>query len=224
MKKVLVLSFSVLFVLASCGGSSATKGQSAGAATALTPILAGTVSGSGGAIKSVTVNDAVPINATTNFTFTCPTSGTAVTTGAVTGSFDSTSGAFNFNLNSATAFTDCAGTENRCTPPLAYVLNGTVNTASSSSGTSSSTGLPANFTFTITQSGSINVTGFATFTCDINTTLTLTGADVAGLESQKIDGVLSKMTGTICGQDIATIKALIDSDDATYCTGVLAAS
>ncbi len=220
MKKVLVLSFSVLFVLASCGGSSATKGQSTGAASAVTPILAGAVSGTGGAIKSVTIDQAVPIDSPIDFSFTCPTSGTAATTGTVTGSFDNASGAFNFNLNATTAFKDCSGTDKRCTPPLSYILNGSVTTTSASSGTASTTGLPANFTFTVTQSGSINVTGFATFTCDINTTMTLTGADVAGLESESVDGVLGKMTGTICGQDVSTIKAIIESDDATYCKTV----
>ena len=122
----------------------------------------------------------------------------------------SSTGLGNFTMNATTAFGACAGTDTRCN--IAYVLDGSVVSTTNTviSGSTAS--------FESTNKGTVNVTGFATFACDIDTKITVT--DFTALDKASVDDILSKMTGTICGQTIADIKTLIDGTDAEYCAGV----
>ncbi|MEI6079081.1 MAG: hypothetical protein WCQ53_00385 [bacterium] len=220
MKKILVLSISVLFVLVSCGGgSTATKGQSSAAATAVSPALAKSISGVGaGAGASINVNEvidqtdvAIPEFDVSGF---CST-GTIKTSGKYSVHVDvptdpSGTPTGNFTIDATTTFAACAGTDTRC--DIAYVLDGSV----ASTANTVITGTTASFE--ATNKGTVNVTGFSTFTCDIDTKITIT--DFAALDNANVDDVLSLMTGTICGQTVAEIKALIDGTDAEYCAGV----
>lgn len=220
MKKILTLSISLIAVIAlsACGsGSSANANQSSAAASAITPVLSNAIGGSGGGISSIGINESVTVNtsqAIDEFSFTCPTSGTASTTGTVDVDINMETGAFSYTVDANTTFNNCAGTDTRCA--IDYVLGGTVNTKTVGSGTGTYTDL----TFVTTQTGTVNVTGFVAFDCKIETSLTLTYADLIGLDESTIDAVLGKMTGTICGQDVSAIETLIASDDTTYCNGV----
>lgn len=226
MKKTLVLSFAMLFTLAACGGgSSGTAAQSSGAASAVVPILSGAMGSASGSVKSVKIDQAGGDTTLPAINFNCPTSGTVTSTGDANATVDSdpnspTFGNFSFDITMATVFNTCAGTDTRCN--VSYTLGGTVNSTSTGSGNANDL---ATAVFTIKQSGTVNITGFAAFDCPIDTTLTMTFAEMEALTSTTaVDGVLSKMTGTICGQAVADIKKLIDSDDATYCKGLAAAA
>ncbi|MCX6112208.1 MAG: hypothetical protein NTY22_02845 [Proteobacteria bacterium] len=221
MKKVLGLALSLVVIigLSACGGgSTATKGQSSGAASAVTPMLAKSVSTGGNIVSMANINEAVNVSGSIPETpFACPTSGTVTVSGTYSVSGDTTNLAgFSIIVDTTAAFNSCDGTDTRCN--LAYLLTGSIaghiSTTVDANGT--------DYTFISTEKGTVNValTGFSTFDCPVDLTLTITSADIVGFDNETVDDVLSKMTGTICGQTVAEIKTLIDSSDAVYCAGV----
>ncbi|MFH1223997.1 MAG: hypothetical protein V1647_06625 [Pseudomonadota bacterium] len=205
MKKLLVLGVSavVLVAIASCGGSgsTATDSQAGVAAGVVVPALA-----SGASTASLaTIDEAVtyPVDVT----FHCDTSGDVTTTGNVEVDVGTETATINGTLESA--FNSCAGTDTRCS--IDYVLGGSVTstTSASVSGT--------DVQIAVTQAGTVNVTGFATFDCVIDTVTTISYDQLSTLDDGTCSGILDYMTGTICGKTVAEIKTLIDGDDTTYC-------
>ena len=169
MKKVLGLALSLVAVIAlsACGGGGSV-GQSAGAASAVMPVLAKSIGTAGSnSIKVDTsstgsfqyVYACAPGNATTNATYTVDSSGS---TGSI-------------SITTNSAFTACAGTDTRCTPALAYVLDGTIT------GTTNVVVGNSTASWESAETGDIKVTGFATFDCPIDIKIDIT--DFATLES-----------------------------------------
>ncbi|MEI6092104.1 MAG: hypothetical protein WCQ47_00295 [bacterium] len=217
MKKVLGLALALVAVIAlsACGGTSASTGKSSGAASAVTPFIA--KAATTGGIASVSVDSdfpsagEIPIDAS----YPCATSGTVTTTGTATWSGTDASN-ISLAINTTTTFNTCAGDDTRCTPALNYVLGGNItgNTSLSITGGSS-------VSFTIKETGTVNVSGFATFDCPIDLTMTITQTEAAALASDDTpSSILNLMTGTICGKDVKDIKTLIDSSNTVYCDGV----
>lgn len=215
MKKILVLGLSVVtvIVLSSCGGSgsSATSGQSAATAGAVAPVISSVMSG---ATSSINVDDVHVNTDLPEITFPCETSGNVATTGtySVTGNVADNA---TLVVDTTSTFNACTGTDARCN--IVYILGGSVT------GTVNASLVGSNLTYSSTEQGTINVSGFATFDCPVDITVTITSSDLTGWGAHtSVDDVLAKMTGTICGKTVAEIKTLYDSSDTVYCAGVQA--
>jgi len=223
MKKVLVLTLSLVAIIAlsACGGgATATKGQSSGAASAVTPMLAKSVSTGGTFASMVNVDDTINTSGSIpeqTITGVCKTSGNVTVSGSYNLSGSNTNlSNFDFTADLTAKFDNCSDTDPRCSIP--YVLNGSIDGHTSIVINAAAT----DFTYTVTEKGNVNValTGYSTFDCGIDVALTMNATQMGTIDNDTPSTILNLMTGTICGQDVKAIKTLIDSSDADYCKGV----
>jgi len=216
MRKILALSLlvssvAVVFTLVSCGGSgdTATESQASVAAGIVAPAITGAVGGLSVATVDTVESGTVPVD----YTFPCPTSGAAVTEGNVSYDIDVESGLYTVTGDLVTTFNSCDGTDTRC--DIDYTLGGTVNSTTNTTVSSTTANVA------VTQSGTVNVSGFATFDCTVDTTLSISYDELSALDDATALSILDYMTGTICGKTVAEIKTMIESTDAVYCADVL---
>ena len=208
MKKVLGLALSLVAVIAlsACGGGGASTGKSAGAASAVMPVLAKSI----GNVGSNSIKVDTQSTGSFQYVYSCPTSGNATTNATYTVDSSGSTGSISITTNSA--FTACAGTDTRCTPALAYVLDGTID------GTTNVVVGNSTASWEASETGDIKITGFASFDCPIDIKIDIT--DFTTLENATDKTIFDLMTGTICGVSVSDIEKLINDTDANYCAGV----